>query len=238
MDLVSRDFIRTNFNYPIQVLVLPDRASFQKFLRDEFKEKNPPNFGIYLPRLRLFATYENSGYGTFAHEIMHPFVEQNLPDRPWWAVEAIPAFFEKFFGYYENNTMVVQWGYQNPWRIDALGARLSKVDLESLVTDNALWGEADTSALRLITVFLWQQGKLPRLLRLIADRNHNGFPSYFEAAMSMRLKDVLPLWKKYLDDIQAHRTEVMQIPSSEIFENKVSFSRFMSTRRLPITGEK
>ncbi len=82
VDLVNRDFIKVDFNYPIEVLVLPDRVAFQGFLRNELGERDPPNFGIYVPRLKLFATYEGSGLGTFAHEIMHPLVEHNLPARP------------------------------------------------------------------------------------------------------------------------------------------------------------
>src|SRR5436190_14236832 len=43
VDLVSRDFIPMKFDYPIQVLVLPDKATFQQFLRREFVVKDPPN---------------------------------------------------------------------------------------------------------------------------------------------------------------------------------------------------
>jgi hypothetical protein len=93
VEVVNRDFFRADFDYPIRVLVLEDRATFQEFLRREFRVNDPPGFGIYLPPPhKLFATYEDSGLGTFAHEIMHPLVERNLKDRPIWAMESIPGF--------------------------------------------------------------------------------------------------------------------------------------------------
>jgi hypothetical protein len=98
--------------------------------------------------------------------------------------------------------------------------------------------ETDTSVLRLVTVFVWQQGKLPRLLRLIADRNHEGFPTYFEAALGKHLKDILPLWKNYLAEIQANRAAIMQIPPSQIFDSKAAFTGFMTSRRLSVSLRK
>jgi len=80
--LLNRDFFKADFDYPIRVLVLEDRGAFQEFLRREFRVDDPPNFGIYLPAHKLFATYEDSGLGTFTHEILHPLVERNLKDRP------------------------------------------------------------------------------------------------------------------------------------------------------------
>lgn len=234
VDLVNRQFVPVKFDSPIRVLVLPDRPAFQRFLRVEFNERNPPNFGIYLPHHKLFATYESSGLGTFAHEIMHPLVDYNLKNRPAWAVEAIPAFFEKFFGYWTAQAPVLYWGYQNGWRIEALGERLTKIDLERLVAGREPRDGYDTSELRLVSMFLWQQGKFKRLLRLIAENKRDGYPSFFEAAMEKRMKDVLPLWKAYLADLAAHRAVALQVPASEIFENETAFTRFMLSRGLPI----
>ena len=107
LKIVNHDFFRADFEYPIHALVLEDRASFQGFLRRQFRIVDPPNFGIYLSEYKLFVTYEDSGLGTFTHEIMHPLVERNLGDRPLWAMEGIPTFFEKFYGYWTNNEVVV-----------------------------------------------------------------------------------------------------------------------------------
>lgn len=65
IDLLNKDCFNANFDYPILVLVLEDRASFQQFLRREFHANHPPQFGIYLGAQKLFATYEESGLGVY-----------------------------------------------------------------------------------------------------------------------------------------------------------------------------
>jgi hypothetical protein len=227
VEVVNRDFIKVDFDYPILVLVLPDRASFKQYLHNKFQIPDPPNFGIYLGELRLFATYEGSGYGTFSHEIMHPLVERNLSARPDWAREGIPSFFEKFFGYYQNGAFVAQWGYQNPWRIDALGPGLRNIDLESLVIRREPPTGFDTSEVRLVSVFLWERGRFKRFLHLVANRELDGYPTYFEAAMGAPIKDIVPMWKKYLAEIDARRDEILRIPASQVFDTQPAFDGFM-----------
>ena len=233
VEVVNRDFLKVTFPYPIKMLVLSDRTTFQEFLRREIEVPDPPNYGIYLPRYETFVTYEDSGLGTFAHEIMHPFVERNLPARPEWAVEAIPSFFEKFYGYYAPDVLVAQWGYQNPWRIEALGPKLTTVDLESIVAGKGPHGTYDTSELRLIAVFLWRQGRFPRFLQLIARQERAGYATYFEAAMGLPLNEVIPLWRNYLAEIAAHRAEIYELPASAVFDDRESLVAFMRANHVP-----
>src|SRR5215469_15849002 len=119
--------------------------------------------GLFLYKYNLFATYEDSGLGTFAHEIMHPLVERNLRDRPAWAIEGIPTFFEKFYGYWRDDELVVNWGFQNPWRIKELGANLARLDLQGILATTAGAGERESEQ-RLVSIFLWEQGKFKQFL--------------------------------------------------------------------------
>src|ERR1017187_6009278 len=128
--LLSRDFFKADFDYPIRVLVFQDREQFKQFLIQQLHISDPPNFGVYVYAHKFFATYEDSGLGTFTHEILHPLVERNLKDRPLWAMEGIPAFFEKFYGYWKDEEPVLYWGFQNPWRIDQLGTNLTQIDVK------------------------------------------------------------------------------------------------------------
>jgi hypothetical protein len=232
VDLVNRDFIKVEFDYPIQVLVLPDRAGFQQFLKREFRVSDPPNFGVYFPAFKVFATYEDSGLGTFAHEIMHPFVDRNLRDCPIWASEAIPAFFEKFIGYWDGDRLMAQWGYQNPWRIEAIGNHLRSLDLTRILTDRRPVTDFNNSERRLVTVFLWQQRKFERFLQLIADRKHTGFASYFEAAMEKPLKEIVPLWQSYLAEIGTHRVDIMRVPGSVVFSDRTTYEKTLADYKL------
>jgi hypothetical protein len=232
--LINRDFFKANFDFPIRALVFEDRDQFQQFLRQKMDMPNPPGFGIYVnePPNRFFATYEDSGMGTFAHEILHPLVERNLRDHPQWAMEGIPTFFEKFYGYWKGDELTVYWGYQNPWRIQALGENLTHLDLKKLVADTDQTehygsGEHSESAQRMASVFLWQQGRFKRFLNLVATRDKAGYPTYFEAAMQMPIEKILPLWQDYLDNVAAQRAKIMRLPPSKIFDDEANFQDFV-----------
>ena len=227
IDEVNRDFFRADFAYPIRVLVLEDRASFQDFLRRQFGVANPPNFGIFLFQFNLFATYEDSGLGTFAHEIMHPLVERNLRDRPVWAIEGIPTFFEKFYGYWEHGEPVLSWGYQNPWRIEMLGTNLTQLDLKKILSTTETPGKYQESDRRLVSVFLWEQGKFKKFLQLVKKGEKSGYDSYFEAAMEMPVDAIVPLWRNYLKRIAGERDEIMYLPPSTVAPDKSAFQKFI-----------
>ena len=132
---INHDFFKADFDYPIRTFVLTDQAQYEDFVNNQLRVPGPAGFGIYLYSNKVLATYEDSGLGTFAHEILYPLVERNLSSCPPWAVEGIPAFFEKFYGYWENDKLVLFWGFQNPWRIEELGASVINLELpRSLVT--------------------------------------------------------------------------------------------------------
>ena len=231
--LVDRDFFKADFDYPICVLVFENRPQFQQFLIQQLHIPDPPSFGVYIYRYKFFATYEDSGLGTFAHEILHPLVERNLKDRPQWAMEGIPTFFEKFYGYWQDGELVAYWGYQNPWRIQQLGNNLTQLDLQQVIagtdrTEASLAVERTESSWRMVSVFLWQQGRFKRFLNLIATHDKAGYPTYFEAAMEMPVKKILPLWQNYLNDAAVHRAEILQLPASSILGDGITFTNYVN----------
>ena len=237
VSMVNRDFFKADFDYPIRVLVLEDRESFQKFLRQQFAITDPPNFGIFLYRYNLFATYEDSGLGTFAHEIMHPLVERNLKDRPIWAIEGIPTFFEKFYGYWQNDEMVVRWGFQNPWRVDMLGTNLTQLDLKDIISTMETPGKYRESDRRLVSMFLWEQGKFKQFLQLIKRREKLGYDSYFEAAMAMPVDRIIPLWQDYLKKVASQRGEIMRLPASTVLSDELNFHKFAEFYGIPAISQ-
>jgi hypothetical protein len=223
--LVRRDFFKADFDYPIRAFVLEDQHRFEEFVQNELHVPGPAGFGSYLYSDKLFATYETSGLGTFTHEILHPLVERNLPSRPPWAEEGIPTFFEKFYGYWKGDELVLFWGFQNPWRIEELGTNLTNLDLTAIISDQDPSGRLravgrSESQLRMVSLFLWEQGRFRRFLRLIAARDKRGYASYFEAAMEMPLEKIIPLWQSYLQEVAQRRTEVLSLPLSTVFESK------------------
>ena len=221
VELVEQDFFHVKTRFPIQAIVLEDKGSFKHFLRSALGVQTPPDYGIYLAEAALFVTYDGSGLGTFTHEIMHPLVEESLPYRPAWAMEGIPAFFEKFYGHVENGRLHVQWGYQNPWRIEMLGPRLKHLKLDRIVN-----GSDDTSEKRLVTVYLSQRGKLKTFLELVQANDRRGFRTHLEAAFGKPLKEIEADWRRYLQEIESNRERIMRLPMSRLFDTPDQYRQF------------
>ena len=221
VELVEQDFFRVKTRFPIQAIVLEDKGSFKHFLRNALGVQTPPDYGIYLAEAALFVTYDGSGLGTFTHEIMHPLVEESLPHRPAWAMEGIPAFFEKFYGHVQNGRLHVQWGYQNPWRIEMLGPKLKHLKLDRIVN-----GSEGTSEKRLVTVYLNQRGKLKTFLELVQANERRGFRTHLEAAFGKPLKEIEADWKRYLQEIENDRERIMRLPMSRLFDTPDQYRQF------------
>lgn len=221
VDLVDRDFFRVKTRFPIHAFVLEDKAKFQAFLRTTFKVAMPSEYGMYLPEAAAFVTYDGSGLGTFTHEIAHPLVEESLPNRPEWAMEGIPAFFEKFYGFVQNGKLQLQWGHQNPWRIEKLGSGLTQLKLIRVV-----YGSQDTSEKRLVSVFLHQHGKFKTFLELVQADNRRGFRTHLEAAFDKPLGEMEGDWQTYLQKVESNRQRIMTLPSSQVFDTPEQYRQF------------
>ncbi len=224
INLINRDFFKADFDYPIRVFVLEDQNRFEEFVHRELHVPGPAGFGIYLYSNKLLATYEDSGLGTFTHETLHAFVEKDLTHRPAWADEGIPTFFEKFYGYWKDDELVLFWGFQNPWRIEELGSNLTQLNLREIISDQN--PERDESKVRMVSLFLWQQGKFRRFLKLIAANDNGGYTSYFEAAMEVPLARIIPLWQDFLVDVARRRAAILSLPVSTVFDSEEAFQSF------------
>ena len=233
VSIVKRDFFDAEQGYPIHVYICADEARFTEFMHRDLGIPDASDFGIYVYSRDLLATYEDSGLGTFTHEAMHPLLSKNLPYTPPWAGEGVPTFFEKFYGYWDGGQLVVYWGYQNPWRIRALGSELTQLDLKAIVSEDGR-PEPDESKLRMASVFLWQQGRLKRFLKLVQARDRRGYPTYFEAAMDMPMEKIVPLWQDYLQGVARDRARVLSMPNSSVFNTKAEFDAFVKANGIPL----
>jgi hypothetical protein len=233
VDIVKRDFFHADRGYPIRVFICQDENKFVQFMHHDLGIQDPSDFGIYIFSMKLLATYEDSGLGTFTHEALHPLVEENLPNRPVWADEGVPTFFEKFYGYWDGGKLVLYWGFQNPWRIRELGPELTRLDVKKIVSENAM-PERNESKLRMAVMFLWDQGKLRRFLRLVGANNRLGYPTFFEAAMGLSMEKITPIWQSYLENIEQNRAAILSLPSSAVLRNKAEFQVFVKTHGIAI----
>jgi len=81
---------------------------------------------------------------------------------------------------------------------------------------------------------MWQQGRFKRFLDLIANRDKAGYATYFEAAMGMPIEQILPLWQQYLDDVVAHRKQILLLPASSVLDDQTGFEKFVRAKGIPL----
>ena len=221
LELVDRDFIRLRNLKKMSAVLFVNQSEMQWFLAQKLGRNEPPLYGIYVAEHHLFLTYDGSGLGTITHEIMHPVISAELPQTPSWAWEGIPTFFEKFYGYKEGNRLYLKWGYQNPWRIRALGERLLTLNLAEVMSRSG-----DESEQRLVSVFIYRRGKFKPFLDLIREGNKKGYQTYVEAAFGRPMSELATDWRAYLQETYAKRAQIDRLPSSRYFSSKQEFLDF------------
>lgn len=233
VDLIDRDFFKVKNKFPINAYVLTDKESYQKFLTDHLSVKKPPLFGIYLTEANAFSTYDGVGLGTFAHEIARGLLEESVKNRPEWAKDGIPAFFEKFFGYYKDGKLYINWGYQNTWRIDDLGDRLTKIKLIRVI-----YGSENQSEKRLLAMFLHQHGKLRAYLDLVQAGTKKDYRTYVEAVFDKPMHQIDPLWEAYLKEVANDKKKNIQVPASSVFNSEAEMNAFLKENGLAVEAVK
>jgi hypothetical protein len=98
--------------------------------------------------------------------------------------------------------------------------------------------EERESEQRLVSIFLWEQGKFKPFLDLVKSREKNGYDSYFEAAMGMPIGRVIPLWQDYLARIAARRAEILRLPLSAALPDEAAFHKFAASYGISVAVNK
>jgi len=229
IDVIDTEFFKARFKYPIHAYVLKDRDSYKSFLAEMEMFAQKQTAGLFLIGMDSFLTYEEAGYGTFAHEIMHPLARVNLVSAPPWTQEGIPAFFEMFFGYWSKNKLVLRFGFHNPRRIWQMGEKILTLDLESIVKAKR---DSSTSEMWMVAQFLHKHGKLKEYMKLVGSNKKNGYSTFIEAAFEKRMFRIIPEWETYLHEVYKSRDKIFRIPASQIFDSKEQYERFMKANGL------
>ncbi len=232
--IIHRQFFTADYAYPIQMLVLENRERLEVYLRKEFKMKGPvPEFTMmFIPELNCFITEEGTGLGTITHNLAHPLVETNLPLHPVWATQGVSSFFEKFYGYWKGDELVLEFGFQNPWRLKAIGDELPNLNLRQILGYKDPLGRFSGSEQRLVAMFMWRHGKLKPMLKLIEKGiPPEGYQTWFEAAMGKQVADIIPMWKTYLTEVAADRDNVT-LPNSCVLPDEATYRQYASLHKL------
>jgi hypothetical protein len=117
------------------------------------------------------------------------------------------------------------------------------LDLKATVSDQAPSAhfsavERSESDLRMVSMFLWEQGRFPRFLKLIAARDKGKYSTYFEAAMDLPMDRILPLWQSYLEKVEVQRQKIYTLPASTILSNEQEFRNFVEAHNISVEQSK
>ena len=99
---------------PIAIWLFKDRTSYEVNAARLTGEAPDTPIGFYSSTLRALIMNIRTGGGTLVHEIVHPFMEANVPNCPPWLNEGMGSLYE---GVGRRNHEI--WGYLN-WRLPGL----------------------------------------------------------------------------------------------------------------------
>ncbi len=98
----------------LEIWLFKDEASYRKHAKEFFADEPDTPYGYYSPSKKALIMNIATGGGTLVHEIVHPFVEANFPDRPAWFNEGLGSLYEQS-GTVDGHI----YGYTN-WRLRGL----------------------------------------------------------------------------------------------------------------------
>jgi hypothetical protein len=94
-DRLRADFFAKDPDRVLEVWLFDGKASYQKHTRAVFGDVPTTPFGYYSSRHGALIMNIATGGGTLVHEIVHPYVEANVPGCPSWLNEGLGSLFEQ-----------------------------------------------------------------------------------------------------------------------------------------------
>jgi hypothetical protein len=165
VDKLGRDFFARPPERILTVWLFKDRASYDHHNRVLFKDKPDTPYGYYSRKLRALVMNIGTGGGTLVHEIVHPYMEANVPDCPAWLNEGLGSLFEQSS---EREGRIV--GLTN-WRLEGLQSAFGKGRVPSTkalvhTTDEQFY-DSDTgyAQARYLLYYLQEKGLLGKFWR-------------------------------------------------------------------------
>jgi hypothetical protein len=92
---LKQDFFTKDPERILDVWLFKDAASYNKNARALFGETPSTPYGWYSSRHGALVMNISTGGGTLVHEIVHPFVEANVPNCPPWLNEGLGSLYEQ-----------------------------------------------------------------------------------------------------------------------------------------------
>jgi hypothetical protein len=92
---LKQDFFSKDPDRILTIWLFRERASYDEYTRRYFTGAPSTPYGYYTPDHDALVMNIATGGGTLVHEIVHPFMESNVPDCPSWLNEGLGSLFEQ-----------------------------------------------------------------------------------------------------------------------------------------------
>jgi hypothetical protein len=92
---LKKDFFSKDPDRILTVWLFRGKDSYEEYTRKYFSGSPSTPYGYYTSEHNALVMNIATGGGTLVHEIVHPFMEANLPDCPSWLNEGLGSLFEQ-----------------------------------------------------------------------------------------------------------------------------------------------
>jgi hypothetical protein len=203
---------------PLRVFLFGDPRRFLAWNRSV---EGPDAMGYYTEQHGepLLVVDLATGVGTFAHELVHHFLQTALGDEPpAWLNEGVAAFFEKILGHVRaDGELELSVGYFSNWRFPTAQQHVDRYRLADVL---AAGRDVDQCAARSLMLFLHRERKLEALVRAMLDRSRDRTHDRAGAAVLERVwgAPLADLERRWLDWIRAQPLDldVGLVPRSQV----------------------
>jgi hypothetical protein len=128
VEKLKKDFFTRDPDKILTVWLFGQKASYDEYRHKRFSGSPDTPYGFYTSEHRALVMNISTGGGTLVHEIVHPFMEANLPDCPSWLNEGLGSLFEQAD---ERDGHII--GRTN-WRLAGLQRAIKKDSVPSFST--------------------------------------------------------------------------------------------------------
>lgn len=111
---LKKDFFAKDPERILTIWLFGGKQSYDAAVRKHFENSPSTPYGFYSSEHHALVMNIATGGGTLVHEIVHPFVEANVPECPAWLNEGLGSLFEQSA---ERNGHII--GLTN-WRLPSL----------------------------------------------------------------------------------------------------------------------
>ena len=197
--LIEQDFFAKQPDKVIEVWLFRNEKTYRRGAKKFFGDEPDTPYGYYSPSDDALVMNIGPGAGTLSHELVHPYMEANLPDVPAWFNEGLASLYEQ-----PRERDGHMWGTTN-WRLPGLQQMIRKQTLPrvtallSTTSDEFYDARYDAYAYaRFLCQYLQDHGKLRAFYaKLAADTRDRTGARALEDVLGQDLASFQPVFEKW-----------------------------------------